>query len=136
MWDGSVIFRDKGNRKFQPVKLNCRELLLSLQGLWSNAWAKVGDFDGKLCQWRWLLPLLILCGSRMWPNCPCRHLRARMPAHSRGVALWNHAAAEEDQQEERFSSLVDQVKQVLQLMVPIAPQVELPICIAYFLVCV
>ncbi|XP_026941760.1 NADH dehydrogenase [ubiquinone] iron-sulfur protein 7, mitochondrial isoform X3 [Sagmatias obliquidens] len=63
----------------------------------------------KLCQRRWLLPLLLLCGARLRPYCARGHLRPRLPAHSRGPALWHPAAAEEDQAREEAPDLVPQV---------------------------
>uniref|UniRef100_A0A6J3R857 NADH dehydrogenase [ubiquinone] iron-sulfur protein 7, mitochondrial isoform X2 n=1 Tax=Tursiops truncatus TaxID=9739 RepID=A0A6J3R857_TURTR len=63
----------------------------------------------KLRQRRWLLPLLLLCGARLRPYCARGHLRPRLPAHSRGPALWHPAAAEEDQAREEAPDLVPQV---------------------------
>ena len=46
-------------------------------GLWSDAWASMGDQHGKLCQWRRLLSLLIQRRQRMWSNRTRRYLCAR-----------------------------------------------------------
>ena len=51
----------------------------------------------QLCQWRWLLPLLVRGCARVRPYCARGHLRARLPTHCRGSALWAAAAPEEDQ---------------------------------------
>ncbi|CAO2641462.1 hypothetical protein LEMLEM_LOCUS25776 [Lemmus lemmus] len=62
------------------------------------------------CQWWGLLPLLLLGGSRLRPYCARGHLCARLPAHSRGTALWNPAAAAEDQARAEAEDLVPQVE--------------------------
>ena len=82
----------------------------AMQGLWPDARATLGYLHGKLCKWWRVLPLLLLCCPRLWPNCPCRHLRPWVPSHSRSSPLRTSAAPEEDQQEEGLPPLVDQVK--------------------------
>ena len=66
------------------------------QGVRPNVGAAVGYLDGELRQRRWLLPLLVRRGPRLRPHRAGRHLRARLPAHRRGLALRHPLAAEED----------------------------------------
>ena len=66
------------------------------QGLRPDAGAALRHLDGKLRQWRRLLPLLVFGGARLRPHRAGRHLRAGLPADGRGAALWRDAAAEED----------------------------------------
>lgn len=80
------------------------------QGLWPDAGTKVGDIDGKLCKWWWVLPLLILCCAWLWPHCSCGHLCAGLPPNCWGTALWCTPAPEEDQPPQRFPPLVAKVK--------------------------
>lgn len=82
----------------------------NLQGLRSNARAKVGHLHGKLCKWWWLLPLLLLCRPWLRQDCPSWYICSRLPTYSWGPALWNPPAAEEDQQAQGFPDLVDQIR--------------------------
>src|SRR5207253_9011146 len=52
--------------------------------------------DGLLRQWRRLLSLLLLGGTRLRPHRAHRRLRARLSADRRGAALRRAPAAEED----------------------------------------
>lgn len=70
----------------------------------------MGYIYGKLCEWRWLLPLLVLSCARLRQDCTSGHLRSRLPTHCRGTSVWIAPTAEEDQQAQRFPSLVDQVE--------------------------
>jgi hypothetical protein len=36
-----------------------------------DARTPLGNLDGKLCQWWWLLPLLLFCGSWLRSHCSC-----------------------------------------------------------------
>ncbi|KAM9686175.1 NADH dehydrogenase [ubiquinone] iron-sulfur protein 7, mitochondrial isoform 1-T1 [Trichechus inunguis] len=79
------------------------------QGVRPDAGAPLCGVHGELCQrWR-VLSLLVLCGEGLRPHRACRHLRPRLPAHSRGAALRHPAAAEEDQAREEAQHLVPQI---------------------------
>ncbi|XP_040096119.1 NADH dehydrogenase [ubiquinone] iron-sulfur protein 7, mitochondrial isoform X3 [Oryx dammah] len=82
---------------------------LSLPGLRPDAGAPLCCIHGELRQRRWLLPLLLLSGAGLRPHRSSGHLCARLPAYSRGPALWHSAAAEEDQTGKEVADLVPQV---------------------------
>lgn len=76
------------------------------KSLRSDARATMGHLDGQLCQWWWLLSLLIFSGSWLWSYYSGRYLRTWMPANCWGSALRCFAIAEEGQKDEDSSDVV------------------------------
>ena len=77
--------------------------------LCADARAAVGGQHGLLCQRRRVLPLQLLGGARLRQDSACRHLCARLPAHSRGPLVWPAPAAEEDWPGQAHPGLAQQV---------------------------
>lgn len=86
----------------------------SAQDLRPDARAALGHFHGQLRQRRRLLSLLVFGGPRLRPHHTRRHLRARLPAHSRGPALRHPAVAEEDQAHAHPANVVQEVGALLE----------------------
>lgn len=64
--------------------------------IWTNARPSVSTVYGKLCQRRWLLPLLLRRCPWMWSHHSSRHLRAGMSSYSRSSALRPHPTTREN----------------------------------------
>ena len=65
-------------------------------GLRSDGRTAMGDLNGFLRQWRWLLPLFLFCRARLRSHRAGRHLCARLSANFRSLALWLASTAEQD----------------------------------------
>merc|ERR1712004_89172 len=68
-----------------------------------------GDLHGKLRQRWWILPLLILGGAWLRPHHPRRCLCTRLSTLCRSSPLRCAAAAEENQEDERYADVVQEI---------------------------
>ena len=69
----------------------------------------MGDLNGFLRQWRWVLPLQLLSHKRLRQDCTGRHLRPRMPAYGRSTDVWHLPVTEKDEAHKDYENVVQEV---------------------------
>lgn len=80
-------------------------------GLRPDARAALGHLHGLVCQRRRVLPLQLQRGAGVRSDCARGCVRSRLPAYQRGAHVWYLPAAEEDEDDQDYEDVVQEVEE-------------------------